>query len=199
MKVGITGGIGAGKSAVCKYVEVLGYPVYYADDRAKEIIVAHQTVRARIIALLGQEAYTSEGYNRAWVSRQVFSSPEKLAKLNSIVHPAVKEDFSLWASAQTAPIIFKEAAIMLEQSAAERNVDVVVAVMAPRAERLIRIQQRDPQRSASEIQKIIDRQMPEAQMTALADVIINNGDHDALIPQINDLIAHLSKSAGKLI
>ncbi|WP_053406178.1 dephospho-CoA kinase [Persicobacter sp. CCB-QB2] len=192
LKIGITGGIGAGKSSVSKFLEVLGYPVYNADERAKELVVEDSEVKAAIINLLGEQAYLEDGrYNRQWVGQQVFADDQLLKSLNHIVHPAVAKDFQKWSGRQSSRLIFKEAAIMLEHGKDLVGVDYIVAVVAPEQERIQRIRKRDTFRSEAQIHQIIRNQIPEKDLKSKADFLIDNADHSAVIPQVNSLLHSL--------
>lgn len=185
LQIGVTGGIGAGKSIVCRVFAALGVPIYSADDRAKWLLQNDPALRSAIVRLLGQEAYTAEGlYNRTWVARQVFGQPHLLQQLNALVHPRVREDTEAWVQAhQNATYIIKEAAIMAK-AGTNNSLDKVVLIQAPILLRLSRIKQRDPQRTESEIRDIIARQMPDEERLQVADFVIQNDEHQLLIPQV---------------
>jgi dephospho-CoA kinase len=183
-QIGVTGGIGAGKSIVCQVFRLLGIPVYEADERAKWLTQHDPILRADIVRLLGPEAYDQMGnYNRAYVATQVFSNPDRLAALNALIHPRVFADTRHWVARQSAPYVLKEAALM--RAAGDQNeLDAVVVVTAPLELRVQRIRQRDPQRSDSEIRAIIDRQISDEQRLLLADFVVKNDETELLIPQI---------------
>ena len=184
LKIGITGGIGSGKSTICKLFACLDVPVYDADFRARWLTNHAPDLRNRITELLGEYAYKSNGeYNRTYVASRVFGDPDLLSKLNSIVHPAVLKDTSDWVKRHSGfPYLLKEAAIM--NRAGDRNdLDFVVAVEAPVALRVERIVQRDG-RDVVEIKAILDRQLSDEQRREIADFMISNDDHSALIPQV---------------
>lgn len=184
-KIGITGGIGSGKSTVCRVFSVLGIPVYQADERAKWLTDQDPILRADIIRLLGPDAYDAAGrYNRAWVAAQVFTAPDLLKQLNALIHPRVFADTARWVAEQAhCPYVLKEAALM--NAAGQGNdLDVVVVVTAPQPLRIERIRQRDPQRSVAEIQAIIDRQISEDARLKLADYVLTNDETELLLPQI---------------
>lgn len=183
--IGITGGIGSGKSLVCRIFSVLGIPVYEADNRAKWLMNHDSELREKITELLGDEAYTSSGdYNRAWVASQVFNKPDHLQRLNTIVHPRVRQDGSAWVQKQSQhPYLLYEAALM--NAAGEGNVfDKVVVVNAPASLRITRTLRRDTQRSEQEIRNIIARQMPDEERLRIANYVINNDDTQLVIPQV---------------
>ncbi|MEZ0607439.1 dephospho-CoA kinase [Fibrella sp. WM1] len=184
-KIGITGGIGSGKSTVCHVFRILNVPVYEADERAKWLTNHDPILKADIIRLLGPAAYDAAGqYNRAFVAAQVFTNPALLKQLNALVHPRVFADTARWADEHKQyPYVLKEAALM--NAAGDGNdLDAVVVVTAPEPLRVARIRQRDPQRSTAEIQAIIDRQISEEARLKLADFVLINDEANLLLPQI---------------
>jgi len=197
LRVGITGGIGSGKTTVCAMFEILGVPVYYADDRAKVLITEDSALREGITNLLGSEAYHADGaYNRAYVASVVFAQPEKLAALNALVHPAVETDSSSWHLSMAGAghgYTIKEAALMVE-SGAYRFLDYLVVVTAPENVRIQRVMQRDGMLE-SEVRARIQSQMPEAEKVALAHFTIINDGLNALVPQVWDLHKRFKASA----
>lgn len=184
LQIGITGGIGSGKSMVCRLFACLDVPVYDADTRAKWLTTNDPDVKNAVIALLGTEAYTAEGeYNRPYVSSRVFNHEDLLKKLNAIIHPAVGKDTAAWVARHSHfPYVVKEAAIM--NMAGEGNsLDYVIVVDAPAELRIIRILKRD-KRSEEEIRAIIARQVSDEERQKIADFKIKNDDTTALIPQV---------------
>lgn len=190
LKVGVTGGIGSGKSTACRIFSLLGVPVYDADSRAKYLQTHDVQLRAQIIRHFGADAYLPDGsLNRAYMAEQVFNKPEKLQLLNSIVHPRVAEDSARWLAEQQAaqkPYAVKEAALMIE-SGSYKQLDVLVLVTAPEEVRIARVLQRDPQRTREQVAAIIARQMPESEKIKYADYVINNDGNHMLIPQVVSL------------
>ncbi|WP_394991537.1 dephospho-CoA kinase [Emticicia sp.] len=183
--IGITGGIGSGKSIICKIFEVLGVPVYYADERAKWLTNNDLQLRKEIKELLGREAYNSDGqYNRKWVASQVFDNPALLKILNSLIHPRVFDDTKLWLNQhQNHPYILREAA--LTNAAGNGNdLDKLIVVTSPLDLRIARIKKRDPQRTKEEIQDIISRQKTEQEFQQIADYQIVNNEKQLLISQV---------------
>ncbi|MFN3487974.1 MAG: dephospho-CoA kinase [Emticicia sp.] len=183
--IGITGGIGSGKSIICKVFELLGVPVYYADSRANWLINNNLQLRKEIKELLGRQAYDQNGqYNRKWVASQVFNNPELLKMLNMLVHPKVFDDTKKWLTLhQNQPYVVREAAI--SNAAGEGNdLDKIIVVSCPIEVRIERIQQRDPQRSDEQIRAIIARQKTEEEFTKIADYQIINDDNQLVLPQI---------------
>ena len=141
-KVGITGGIGSGKSTVCAIFAEFGVAVYDSDSRAKRLMNEDNTLRERLVERFGSEVYCAEGLNRRYLAERVFGNPEELKALNAIVHPAVMDDFDRWALEQEGSYVVLESAILFEASL-DRRVDVSVAVMAPEELRIERAMQRD--------------------------------------------------------
>ncbi|MEA5141908.1 dephospho-CoA kinase [Arcicella rigui] len=189
--IGITGGIGSGKSLVCKVFSVLGIPIYEADARAKYLISHDQLLKKSIIELLGEQAYLASGdYNRAWVASQVFGNPILLSKLNALVHPKVRQDATDWIQRnQQTSFVLYEAALM--KAAGDGNTfDKVIVVNAPVDLRIQRIKVRD-QRSEAEIRAIIERQISEEERRKIADFTIENDEKQPLLPQILDLYEKL--------
>ncbi len=183
--IGVTGGIGAGKSTVCLIFKALGAPVYDADSRAKWLMAHDPRLREQITHHFGPATYLPDGsLDRAYLAAAVFGQPEKRMLLNSLVHPRVGEDTRAWVMAQTGhPYLIKEAALMIE-AGSHRELDRLVVVTAPIDLRISRVQARDPQRSETEIRAIIAAQMPEADKIKLADHVIHNDGQQLLIPQV---------------
>jgi dephospho-CoA kinase len=183
--IGVTGGIGSGKSVVCRVFAALGAPVYSADDRARWLTNHDSDLRAEIISLLGTNAYDATGqYDRTWVAGQVFGNPDALARLNALIHPRVFADTVAWATAhRTAPYLVREAAL-IDPSRLGNTLDVIVVVTAPVGLRLARIRQRDPQRSEADIRQIMARQLTDDDRARFADHVLLNDESALLLPQI---------------
>ncbi len=182
--VGITGGIGSGKSTVCKLFTLLGIPVYTADDRAKWLMSHEPQLKEKILASFGTESYTPNGeLNRGYLAETVFSNPEKVAALNALVHPAVGKDFAEWVGQQNAPYLIKEAALLFETGAA-KELDYVINVSSPLRVRMARVLLRDPQRTEEQVNQIINQQLPDEEKNELADFSIKNTDNKLLLPQV---------------
>lgn len=195
LRVGVTGGIGSGKSTVCQMLHALGAPVYDADFWAKWLIEHDENTKKGVIDIFGHEAYNAAGeYQRAWVAGIVFQDAEKLAALNAVVHPAVEQHshawHEAWAQKGTAYTI-KEAALMIE-SGSYKHLDFLIVVTAPEALRIQRVCQRD-HLSEEQVRARIRRQMPESEKIKLADFAIHNDGKQMLIPQVweaHQLIVH---------
>lgn len=188
LKVGITGGIGSGKTTICKIFEVLGIPIYYSDDRAKQLMITNAAIREGIIELFGNNAYTEGQLNRKHIAKLAFSKPELLQKLNGIVHPAVGHDTLVWQREQEkkgAPYSIKEAALIFESNS-HKQLDKVITVIAPENIRIERVVNRDG-RSENEIRKIIAKQIPDEEKIELSDYIIYNDGKRSIIQQVWNL------------
>ncbi len=192
-KVGITGGIGSGKTTVCRIFEAIGIPVYYADDKAKILMTESKSLVRRIKQLLGEDAYTSTGkLNRAYVADIIFSDQKKLEQLNALVHPAVWEDGEKWNDAQNSPYTLKEAALLFE-SGGHQLLDAVITVTAPEDIRIERVMRRDGV-SKEQVKARMQKQWPERQKKELADYVINNDGKSFLIPQVLHIHHAIMKS-----
>ncbi len=183
MQIGITGGIGSGKSTVCKIFEVLGIPVYYADDRAKWLMNNDANLIEGVKSVFGDEAYQAGTLNRPFIASIVFNDKSKLAKLNALVHPAVFQDGIAWNEANAdAPYTLKEAAILFE-SGSYLTVNKVITVFAPKEIRIQRVLTRDDT-TREAIEARMDKQMPEKEKIERSDFVIYNDDKHSLIEQV---------------
>lgn len=187
-QIGVTGGIGSGKTLVCKIFQILGIPVYDADSRAKWIMNHHEELKKDIIASFGASSYTpSHELNRQFLASQVFNNSDKVALLNSLVHPKVGEDYATWVQLQTqTPFVVKEAALLFE-TGSYQLLDKIITVFAPPEIRIQRIKARDLQRTEQEITGIIAKQMNEEEKLKKADYVIYNDENRLVIPQVLDL------------
>jgi dephospho-CoA kinase len=181
MIIGLTGGIGSGKSTIAKIFGVLGIPVYDADSAARKLMEEQPAIRDRLIRYFGSEAYKNGMLNRAFIAGIVFNQPEKLEWLNALVHPFTIADAAEWASKQQAPYVIKEAALMFE-SASFHHTDAVIGVSAPEALRIHRVIQRDGI-SREAVLKRMEQQLPENIKMKLCDYVIQNNEQQAVVPQ----------------
>ena len=188
LKIGLTGGIGSGKTTVCELFKVLGIPVFLSDEASKNILNNNFAVREELTKLFGAAIYNAEGMlDRKVLAGIVFAQPEALSKLNHIVHPLVRNAFLDWAAQQKSPYIIKEAAILIE-SGAYKDVDAIVSVYTPETIRIRRVMERDGvPRSAVEAR--MERQMPEIEKLNCSDYILYNDDVQLLLPQVVKLHA----------
>ncbi len=192
LKIGITGGIGSGKSTVAKIVECLGFPVYYADDRAKVLTETNAEILIGIKALFGNEVFTGKQLNRAALARLVFANKSKLENLNQLIHPVVRQDYASWLAQQNTTMAFSEIAILFE-TGRYRDFDKSILVTAPEALKIARIKNRNGL-SEIEIRSRMANQWSDEQKAALADFVIDNSETKGLIPQVVDIIAELKAS-----
>lgn len=186
IKVGVTGGIGSGKSIVCKVFSAMGYPVYYADERAKFLVATNKELQENIKTLLGEEAFVEGEYNRRFVAEKVFQDQELLNSLNALIHPKVDEDFKAFVKENESKIVFKESALLFETNG-NNKVDEVIYVSAPKALRIQRIKQRDPFRTEEEITNIISKQYPESKAILSANYVVVNDDVESVLDQIEEI------------
>lgn len=184
LKVGLTGGIGSGKSTVAKIFETLGVPVYYADDAGKRLMTEDPRVRSQILDLFGPEAYLADGrLHRSWISARVFNNTPLLKQLEAIVHPAVLADGEAWmADRAAAPYVLREAALLFE-SGNYRSLDRVILVYAPAELRIQRVMQRDGADRKSVLARL-ERQWTDEQKWPLCQNHILNDGEKPLIPQV---------------
>ena len=183
LKVGITGGIGSGKSLVCSVFETFGIPVYNADLNAKRLMTADPELKGSIVKEFGEGCYQDDGsLDREYLASIVFHDNEKLKILNSLVHPAVQKDVQQWFTMQDTPYAIEEAALIFE-SGAYKLLDRVITVTAPKKLRLKRVHNRDNV-PYKEITRRMDNQWPEREKSRLSDFVIRNNGKISLISQI---------------
>jgi dephospho-CoA kinase len=192
-RVGITGGIGSGKSIVVRFFGVLGIFFYAADARAKALMEEDETLRAGVRALFGDDSYSSTGrLNRAHIAGLAFQNVALSKALNALVHPAVEADYEAWASQPRldVPYTLKEAALLYEAGTYKR-VHVVLHVSAPEALRIERTLARDPLRSRLQVENILRLQMPEAEREVRSGLIVHNTGQESIIAQVLEIDAYL--------
>ena len=192
IKIGITGGIGSGKSVVAKLLAWMGIPVYQTDAEAKRLMLSDADIRRELTAQVGSNAYNEKGLNKALLASYVFGNPEHTRQVNAIVHPKVRHDFRKWAGDSGRMMVAMESAILLE--AGFRNeVDKVVMVYAPQEVRIARAIRRDSA-TREQIEKRIRSQMSDESKREAADFVIVNDGETPLIPQVLSLISSLSRN-----
>lgn len=172
--VGLTGGIGSGKTTVAKMFEALGVPVYIADKEAKELMNKSPYLRQKLIDLLGEEAYDETGLNRPFVASKIFQNKHLLEKINEIVHPEVRKHFHEWLKKQSAVYVIKEAAIIFEQNM-QSQYDKVILVTADKQQRIKRVLKRD-HTTSQKINAIMENQLDDSEKIKLADYVLENTD-----------------------
>ena len=185
LKIGVTGGIGSGKSIVCQCFKLMGVPVYDSDSRAKWVMHHDPELREQLISTFGPDTFDAQqNLNRPYLSQKVFHNATELARLNALVHPQVRKDFHTWLKAnQQAAYVLKEAALMFESNA-YTQVDHVLTVSAPSALRLARTLQRDSHRTPSEVEAIMAKQLPEEERVRRAQFVLYNDDAQLVLPQV---------------
>ena len=182
LRIGLTGGIGSGKSTVAQIFEVLGIPVYYADIAAKRLMNEDAALRSAITDLFGKEAYSNDILDRKYISSIVFSDPSKLASLNSLVHPVTKKDSEAWMQRQTGPYAIHEAALIFEAKVSDL-LDHVIGISSPIELRIKRAMERDKV-SREEVVKRMKQQLDEEIKMSNSDFVIINDEQQLLIPQV---------------
>ena len=190
--VGITGGIGSGKSTVSQILRHLGYKVYDSDLRAKDLISKDGHIKNQLIKFFGVEVYKDSHINKDFLSKLIFNEPKALNKVNSIIHPVVSEDFKKWVSDNSEDrILFKEAALLFE-SKSYLDLNYTIFVSAKKTLRIKRVLSRDKDRNVSEIEKIIQNQILDKEAKHLADTIIYNNEKSLLLPKVIKLVDNLT-------
>ena len=185
LQIGITGGIGSGKSLVCRIFQCLGAPTYDADAKAKDLMVTDLHLVTQIQKEFGPQAYFSNGQiNRNYLSKAAFGNPDQLERLNRLIHPLVLEDYNRWADTfPDKPYVIKEAALIFE-AGHTAGLNAVIVVSAPEALRIRRVMQRDTHRTEKDIRNIINSQIPEEEKLKHADFVIVNDETKLVIPQV---------------
>ena len=182
--IGITGGIGAGKSTVSSICKHLGFKVYNSDQRAKEIVSEDSIIKKKIISFFGNNIYKNGVLDRKFLSHKIFNDKSSLQQINSIIHPAVKKDFNSWViNNSNEKILFKESALLLE-SGAYKELDKIILIVSDKNLRVSRVLNRDQNRSKKEIESIIDKQIDEVDAIKYADIVIDNNHKKMLLPSV---------------
>lgn len=196
IKVGITGGIGSGKSVVSTLLSLWGVPVYIADDESKKLTDTSPVIREGLIRLFGEGIYTPEGVNRPLLASHIFGNPENLRQVNNLIHPEVNKHFLHWAESQDTQVCGIESAILFE-SGFDRIVDIRLMVYAPLDIRLQRVARRD-RVSRELIERRIQNQMPDEEKRDRSDYVVINDEKQALIPQVEKFLADYGLFVPKL-
>jgi len=188
-KVGITGGIGSGKSFVSKILRSMNYPVFNSDSEAKKIIQENKEVREDLIALFGEETFSNNELNKAFLANIIFNDNEPLEKVNAIVHPKVRQAFEAFAKIENNSVVFNEAAILFE-SGGHSQLDKVILISAPMKLRLQRVMNRDHS-TEKEVLARMNKQWTDEQKRELADFEIINDEQQPLVHQIEEVLMKL--------
>lgn len=193
--IGITGGIGSGKTTVANHFEKLGFPLYNSDLRARDIQNNNANVIKQIKAIFGDESYHNEGLNRPFIASQIFNNKEKLKQLNAIVHPAVFKDFEQWINQQNTKFILKEAAILIE-SGSYKDCDIIISVIADSEIKIKRVQERD-QLTPEQIIARMNNQLSDQEKIKYSDYIIeNNSDLDHLYKEVEKVAFDIKNNSN---
>ena len=196
IRIGITGGIGSGKTYVCQLLQQRGIPVYHCDDEAKRLMTESSVIRRRLTQILGSDTYISSGLNKPLIAQYLFADEKHAAKVNAIVHPVVRQDFLRWTNQQkNAPIVVQECALLFE-SGFQDTVDVTVEIYAPLALRLERATQRDHS-TAEQILARMAQQMDEEEKRRRADFTILNDGTIGVEEQIDHLLNQINNEYTK--
>jgi dephospho-CoA kinase len=183
--VGLTGGIGSGKTTISKCFESFGIPVYIADEEAKALMNRSKVIRRKLIQLFGEDAYKDDELNKPFIAAKIFSDKTLLLKMNAIVHPKVSSHFKRWLKKQDAPYVIKEAAIIFENKL-EHQYDYIITVVADEDLRIKRVMKRDG-RSKEKIKAIMDNQLSDAEKIKKSDYIITNNDLDTAKKEASEI------------
>ena len=188
-RIGLTGGIGSGKTTIARILEAMSFPVYYSDYRSKELCDHDPGIQSQLTSLFGSKAYEDGKLNRPFLSERIFTNPELRQKVNEIIHPVVRKDFEDWASTQTSALIFNEAAILFE-TGAYKQFDAVVLVCAPISKRIERVMLRDLCDKAS-VEQRIQSQWTDEQKRSLTNYCIENNGIQPVLIQVEELLMKL--------
>jgi dephospho-CoA kinase len=195
LKIGLTGGIGSGKSLVCKIVSTLGVPVFHSDEVSRDLMDHDTEIIRKVTGIFGKGIYRNGILDRKRLSEAVFTDRKALEKLNAIIHPAVLEAFNRWLTdCSNPPYIIKESAIIFE-SGTDKGLDYVIMVSAPEALRISRVMERAGT-SRAEVLRRMRNQMNDAERSARSDEIVNNDDHQLVIPQVLELHKKFTELSG---
>ena len=191
-RIGITGGIGAGKSLVAEIIKAMGYPVYNSDERAKELTESNPKIKEALIHLFGEEIYQNDTLNKFALAQAIFSDESLREKVNALIHPIVREDFNLWALAQNNSLVFNESAILFE-TGSFKKFDAIILVYAPTELRIKRIMKRD-NCSENEVLKRMNSQFSDEEKYQLTEFRVLNDEQTPLLVQVEKIILNVSLS-----
>ncbi|MFL3000540.1 MAG: dephospho-CoA kinase [Cytophagales bacterium] len=195
--IGITGGIGSGKSTVSQIISHLGYKVYDSDARAHEIINENKLIKDKLIESFGSDIYQDSKFNKKYVSKLIFNDESAKTKINSIVHPEVINDFKNWVKEnKIEKFLFKESALLFESSS-YKDLDKTVYIYCDKDIRIERIKIRDPHRTRNEIEKIINNQISSDEANKLTDYNLVNDEKKLLLPKVVKLLGDIHKDLYK--
>jgi dephospho-CoA kinase len=188
-RIGLTGGIGSGKSFIAQIIEHMGYPVYYSDARAKELTKSNPTIKMGLISLFGEEVYEGNQLNSELIASKIFNDDELRTTVNELIHPIVRADFENWALNQKSALVFNEAAILFE-TGAYRNFEATILVCAPMELKIERVMKRE-NCSREAVLERMSKQWSDEEKMKLADFIINNDECDPILTQLEHVLTKL--------
>lgn len=191
-RIGITGGIGAGKSLVAEIIKAMGYPVYNSDERAKELTESNPKIKEGLIHLFGEEIYQNGTLNKFALAQAIFSDESQREKVNALIHPIVREDFNLWALVQNNSLVFNESAILFE-TGSFKKFDAIILVYAPKELRIKRIMKRD-NCSENEVLKRMNSQFSDEEKYQLTEFRVLNDEQTPILEQVEEIILSFSLS-----
>lgn len=191
-RIGITGGIGAGKSLVAEIIKAMGYPVYNSDERAKELTESNPKIKEGLIHLFGEEIYQNGTLNKFALAQAIFSDESLREKVNALIHPIVREDFNLWALVQNNSLVFNESAILFE-TGSFKKFDAIILVYAPKELRIKRIMKRD-NCSENEVLKRMNSQFSDEDKYQLTEFRVLNDEQTPILEQVEEIILSFSLS-----
>lgn len=181
-KIGITGGIGSGKSLVARVLSTMNFPIYHSDNQAKILMNKHPEIQQGLIGLFGEEVYKSGTINKTFLASQIFQNPEARLKVNQLVHPIVRADFNEWCLNQQSAFVFQESALLFE-TGAHALFDAVILVTAPENIRIQRVASRD-NLPVEEVEKRIQSQLSDKEKMKFNPFIISNNGNEFIVPQV---------------
>lgn len=187
IKIGITGGIGSGKSVICKTFSILGIPVYYSDLKAKELLNTSKEIRNALTNLFGKNLYTEKGIDKLKLANIIFNDKSSLEKVNSIVHPIVMKDFYNWSEKQKTNVVINESAIIFEANLKE-HFDYIITITAPEEMRIDRVMKRDKIKREDVIARI-NHQYSDKKKINESDFVITNNNTDPILPQLEKILS----------
>ena len=188
-RIGLTGGIGSGKSFIAQIIEHMGYPVYYSDARAKELTKSNPTIKMGLISLFGEEVFEGHQLNAELISSRIFHDDELLKKVNELIHPIVRADFENWALNQKSELVFNEAAILFE-TGSYQNSDATILVCAPTESKIERVMKRE-NCSKEEVMARMSKQWSDEDKMKLTDYSILNDNQTPILIRIEEIINNL--------
>lgn len=192
IKIGITGGIGSGKSTVAKIIESLGYPVYYSDQRAKDLMNSSDEIKEELNNHFGLNFYSEGSLNRKLLADKIFQNKEELSFVNQLVHPIVRQDFYLWSENQKSDIVFQESALLFE-TGNEKSFTATILITASDELRIQRVMKRDKCSRASVLERM-KNQLPESEKIAKASFVLYNNETESVIQQTLQILENIKKA-----